>query len=117
MTLHLAALVLAAAPVEASAPAPALAPPQLAALRCGVVFAMGSKMQLARKPAAAAWPPLAIRGKEYFVRVFARLMDDTGASRDQLSALAGKEAAALEDDRTIVAAMPGCLGLLDAAGV
>lgn len=113
MTPVLAALVLVAAP----ATAPALAPPQSAALRCGVVFAMGSKMQRDGKPAAAAWPPLATRGKEYFVRVFARLMDDTGASRDQLSAMAGSEAAALQGDGAVVAAMPACLVLLDAAGV
>lgn len=113
MTLFLAAFVLAAAP----APAPVLAPPQSSALRCGVVFAMGSKMQRDGKPAAVAWPPLATRGKEYFVRVFARLMDDTGANRDQLSAMAGVEAAALQDDRAVAAAMPRCLALLDAAGV
>lgn len=113
MITVLAALALASAP----APAPALAPPQAAALRCGVVFALGTRMQADGKPAAAAWPALATRGREYFVRVFARLMDDIGASREQLTALAGAETSTLGDDAAVVAAMPACLALLDAAGV
>lgn len=111
MITILAALTLAAAP------APALTPPQSAALRCGVVFALGTRMQADGKPAAAAWPALATRGREYFVRVFARLMDDTRASRDQLTAMAGAETTALGSDAAVAAAMPGCLTLLDAAGM
>lgn len=110
-------LTLLAALTLAAAPGPSLTPPQAAALRCGVVFALGARMQADGKPAASAWPVLATRGREYFVRVFARLMDDTGASRDQLTALAGAESAALRGDATVVAAMPGCLTLLEAAGV
>jgi hypothetical protein len=107
----LAALTLAAAP------SPALAPPQAVALRCGVVFALGARMQADGKPAAAAWPVLATRGREYFVRVFARLMEDTAATRDQLVAMAGEEAASLQGDASVAAAMPACLPLLDAAGL
>lgn len=113
MLTLLAALTLAAAPT----PAPSLTPPQSAALRCGVVFALGARMQADGKPAASAWPALGTRGREYFVRVFARLMDDTGATRDQLTALAGRETAAVKDDAAVAAAMPACLALLDAAGV
>lgn len=109
----LAAVTLAAAP----APAPALTPPQAAALRCGVVFALGARMQQDGKSVARLWPPLGTRGREYFVRVLARLMDDTGASRDRLVAMAGDEAAELKDDAVVAAAVPGCLRLLDAAGV
>ncbi|HEU4820026.1 MAG TPA: hypothetical protein VFS87_02570 [Qipengyuania sp.] len=107
----LAALTLVAAP------SPALAPPQVAALRCGVVFALGARMQADGKPAAAAWPALATRGREYFVRVFVKLMDDMGASRDQLVAMAERETSALKGDAAVAAAMPACLPLLDAAGV
>ena len=111
----LAAVTLAAA--SAPAPAPALTQPQSTALRCGVVFALGARMQQDGKPAAAAWPALATRGREYFVRVYARLLDDTGASRDQLVAMSGAEADALKDDGAVAGAMPVCLQLLDAAGI
>lgn len=107
---------LLAAAALAAAPAPDLTPPQAAALRCGVVFALGSRMQADGKPVAAAWPALATRGREYFVRVFARLMDDTGASREQLTAMAGQETAALKGDAALASAMPACLALLDASG-
>lgn len=110
----LAAVTLAATP--ASAP-PVLTPPQSMALRCGVVFALGTRMQADRKPAAAGWPPLEARGKEYFVRMLARLIDDTRASRDTLSAMAAREAASYRDDAAVAAALPGCLPLLDAAGL
>ena len=108
-----AALTLVAAPAEAP---PALTPPQTAALRCGVVFALGARMQADRNPVAADWPPLGVRGKEYFVRVMAQLIDDTGASRDALAALAAREVPPLRDDYAIAAAMPACLALLDASG-
>ena len=109
LSLLAAALTLAAAPV--------LTPPQAQALRCGVVFALGARLQDDKSPLAAGWPPLGARGKEYFVRVTARLMDDTGADREVLTALAMREAPALSDPRALAAAVPGCLPLLDAAGL
>ena len=112
--LSLAAASAAAAPVAAP---PALTPPQAEALRCSVVFALGARMQAESAPQAAGWPPLGTRGKEYFVRVTARLMDDTGASRETLAALASREVAALQAEGAMAAAMPGCLVLLDAAGL
>ena len=95
---------------------PALNPPQAAALRCGVVFALGARLQADKSPLAAGWPPLGTRGKEYFVRVTARLMDETGASREVLSAMAMRQVPALSDPAATAAAMPGCLPLLDASG-
>ena len=112
MLTFLAALTLAAAP----AAEPVLTPPQAAALRCGIVFALGAKMQADKVPLAAGWPPLDTRGKEYFVRVTAKLMDDTGASREVLAAMAMRQVAALSDPRATAAAMPGCLPLLEASG-
>ena len=113
----LAAFTLAAVPPEANQPVgePTLTPPQAAALRCGVVFAIGARMQADRNPGAASWPPLATRGKEYFVRVLAQLIDDTGASRDILATMAAREVPALKDAPAIAAAMPACLALVDAA--
>lgn len=112
--------ILAALTLTAAAPAaaePVLTSPQAAALRCGVVFALGARLQEDKAPSAVGWPPLATRGKEYFVRVTARLMDDTGASREVLSAMAMRHVPALSDPRALADAMPGCLPLLDAAGL
>lgn len=111
MLTVLTAITLAAAPTE-----PVLTAPQAAALRCGIVFALGAKLQEGNSPLAAGWPPLATRGKEYFVRVTARLMDDTGASRETISAMAMHQVPALSDPAATAGAMPGCLPLLDASG-
>ena len=113
MLTLIAALTMAAAPAGAQ---PVLTPPQSAALRCGVVFALGAQMQADRNPVAAGWPPLAARGKDYFVRALAQLMDDTGASRETLAAMATREVPALKEERAITAAMPACLALLEASG-
>lgn len=108
----------ASGPAVAAQPAlPALTPPQAEALRCGVVFALGNRMQMDRKPAAAAWPPLAVKGREFFVRTSARIIDETGAARDSIGNLAAAQAAALKDDAAVAAAMPGCLVLLQASGI
>lgn len=124
MLIPIAALALASASVTAAQAAPAApaAAPQLtaaqaAALRCSVVFARGARMQADRDPAAAQWPVLAQRGREYFVRVLARLSDDTGATRETLAAMAAREAAAMQAPAAVAAAMPACLTLLDASGV
>lgn len=114
MLTLLAAITLTAAP---GTQPPALDPAQATALRCGAVFARGARMQADHRPAAAGWPPLATRGREYFVRVTARLMDDTGASRETIAALAAREAASLENDAAVAGAMPACLPLLGAAGL
>lgn len=112
MLTLLAAATLAAAP----AAEPVLTRPQAEALRCGVVFALGAKLQADKNPAANGWPSLGARGKEYFVRVTARLMDDTGASRDTLAAMAMRQIPALSDPVVLAAAVPGCLPLLEASG-
>lgn len=112
MLTALAAITLAAAP----AAEPVLTPPQAAALRCGVVFALGAKLQEEKLPLSLAWPPLGTRGKEYFVRVTAKLMDDTKASRETLSAMAMRQVPALGSPAALAEAMPGCLPLLDASG-
>lgn len=112
MLTLLAAVTLVAAP----AVEPALTPPQADALRCGVVFALGARLQADKAPVAARWPALGTRGKEYFVRVTARLMDDTRASRETLAAMAMRHVPGLSTPAAVAAAMPGCLPLLDASG-
>lgn len=113
----LAAQTASTAPVEQASSPPALSAPQAAALRCGVVFAMGAKMQAEGKPAAAGWPPLGTKGREYFVRTAARIMEETGADRAAIQALAAAQLASLKDDAAVAGAVPGCLVLLDAAGL
>ena len=76
----------------------------------------GARLQADGSPLAAGWPALGTRGKEYFVRVVARLMDDTKASRETLSAMAMRHVSTLSDPRATSAAMPECLPLLDASG-
>ncbi len=112
MLTVLATIALAAAP----ATAPVLTAPQAAALRCGVVFALAARLQADNSPLAAGWPPLGTRGKEYFVRVTAQLMDDTGASRETVSAMAMRQVPGLSEPAATAAAVPGCLPLLDASG-
>lgn len=96
---------------------PTLNPQQSTALRCGVVFALGARKQQDGDPVAARWPALEERGKEFFVRVTARLIDETGASRDALSAIAMREVPSLQTEGALAGAMTQCLPLLDAAGL
>jgi hypothetical protein len=47
----------------------------------------------------------------------AKLMDDTGLSRDEVSQLASDEAQRLLDEDQVDAVMPACLLMLEASGV
>jgi len=114
----LAALVLTMqAATPAPAPAPALSPQSQAALRCSAAFALVSYGQEAGDPEAGKWPQIDPRGREYFVRAMAQIMDETGIDRDTAAALAQHEAKKLLDDGQLDAVMPACLILLDASGV
>lgn len=126
MTPRLAplALLLLAAPAVAQAPSPAPAPapaplplsvPQATALKCSAAFALGAAAQA--RGEGGAWPALGERGREYFVRASARIMDDTGWSRDRVAGRLAEEARALRPPAALAAAMPPCLTLLDAAGL
>lgn len=111
-------LVLLAAPLLAQAPAPAPAPltlQQTSALKCSAAFALGAAAQA--RGEGRQWPALAARGREYFVRASARIMDETGWGRDLVAVRLGEEARALVAPGALAAAMPPCLLLLDASGV
>ncbi|MDE2596082.1 MAG: hypothetical protein KGL44_04295 [Sphingomonadales bacterium] len=114
---RLAPLALLFLPALAAAQAPVpdrLSGEQRLALHCGAVFAIA-----ARAPQAA--PGQAARGREFFVRTAARIMDETGMTREEI------RAAAMADAATTLAALPpeparapalarqidGCLPLLD----
>lgn len=108
---------LAAAPLAAQAAAPALTIEQRTALRCSAAFAITAQAQARGDAEALSLPPLATRGREFFVRFSARLMDDTGMTRDAVAALLTAEAQALAGGGELRQVMPACLLLLDAAGV
>lgn len=110
MTLFLP-LILAAA--TATQPQP-LEPADQLALRCSAAFAIVSAEQ--RGGAGTDWPPLGLRGREYFVQLGARLIDRYGYTRETLQQRIGGEVEALRTDRSALkASMPACLALLDAA--
>lgn len=112
MTLRLAVLplLLATTPL-AAAPRPLTAEEQMG-LTCAGAFALVAAGQARGDPAVAQYPPLAQRGREWFVRLAAQLMDDAGL--DQAGVRAAAEAAAAPLRRGGVGAvMPSCLKALD----
>ncbi len=113
------AVTLQAAPVAAPSPdtPPALSLEQRTALRCAAAFALGAEAQARGDAQAIALPPLAARGREYFVRLSARIMDDTGLPRDAIAAALKAEAEQLVRTGERHSAVPPCLVLLDAAGL
>ena len=91
--LGAALLALIAAPLGAQ-PAPPVPPklPELnadqkAALTCSAVFAIVASDQARGEAAALRFPPLKVRGREYFVRFGAKTIDQTGASREAVKIL------------------------------
>ncbi|HUQ14135.1 MAG TPA: hypothetical protein VM055_07660 [Novosphingobium sp.] len=115
----LAAQPLAAQPTPAP---PRLTPERQAALTCAAAFAIVASGQARGEQAALAFPSLAVRGREFFVRFGAATIDATGASREAVRAMLEgevarfqREAAAGGDpDATVAAVMPACLTRLDA---
>lgn len=115
------ALVLAAplAAQEGEAPLPELTIEQTSSLRCGVAFGLIAKGQAEGDERAAAYPAMEPRGREFFVRTMARLMDEHGLSREQVNKLAFRTTMELAgetlEERERM--MPACLLLLDASGL
>ena len=127
-----AALALQAAPATApssgdpSAPQSAITLDQLpiaqaAAARCAIAFATVSRWQKAGDPRGSAYPDVETgAGREFFVQVMAKLMDEAGLTRDNVVALAfdGVEDHDKPDGAERVAAlMPACQTMKSAAGL
>lgn len=122
-----ALLALVASPLGAQAAPPV--PPKLpelnaeqkAQLTCSAVFAIVASDQARGEEAALRFPPLKVRGREYFVRFGARTIDQTGASREAVKILLEGEverlqklAAALGDPQgTLSRTITPCLPRLD----
>jgi hypothetical protein len=117
------ALGLAAAPLAAQTEAepapPQLSAEQTAALHCSVTFGLVAGGQDRGEAWAMKFPPMEPRGKEFFVRTMAQLMDDLSMTRDQVGAMALADLQDITANGTDEAekAMPACLMLLDASGL
>ena len=112
-----AALSLQAAPAADPTPAPALSQENRALLRCAAAFAVVSNGQAGGDPGAQQWPALGTRGREFFVRAMAQLMDASGIDRAGITQLAGDEARALVAKDEIDKIMPSCLLMLETSGI
>ncbi|MDZ4139050.1 MAG: hypothetical protein U0975_07330 [Erythrobacter sp.] len=108
-----AALMLQAAPTQTTV----LSQENRALLRCAAAFAIVANGQAIGDPTAGQWPDLATRGREFFVRAMAQLMDQTGLDREGIAWLAGFEAKALRDSGETDRLMPSCLLMLESSGV
>ena len=121
--LALVATSLGAQPVPPVPPKlPELNAEQKAQLTCSAVFAIVASDQARGEEAALRFPPLKVRGREYFVRFGARTIDQTGTSREAIKLLLEGEverlqklAAALGDPQgTLARTITPCLPRLDA---
>jgi len=128
--LALATASLLVQPLAAQAPAtqvPAPAAPQVdadtaAGLRCAAAFAIVASEQRRGLPTALGFPPLAERGREYFVRVGARAMDRTKLSREAVRGLLEADVARLQEEAkasadpeaAVMNVMNPCLARLEA---
>ena len=117
------AILFAAPPAAAQDAQPTLEQTML--LRCSAALALAAGQQQAGDPIAATYPPLAQRGREYFVRASARLMDELHLTREQIEARvraeagAQQQAAAAAPDRKahLDSVLQPCLGALDSSGL
>lgn len=120
--------VLISAPLNAAEPGgqgtvPVVLAEQHEVLKCAAVFAVIASEQEAGSEIALAFPPMAWRGKEYFVQETAKVRSDAQLSNEALQTLLVAEAKALQDaatasgdpDATMTAAAAPCLSRLDAS--
>ncbi|MEL7739619.1 hypothetical protein AAG614_14640 [Citromicrobium bathyomarinum] len=103
-------------PSAAEALAP-LAADQQGAIRCSAAFALIAQRQQRGDETALAYPPMAERGREFFVRTGARLMDETGMTRQAVEARLRAQAGVILAEDSLDEIMPACLMLLDASGL
>lgn len=90
---------------------------QKTALRCAAAFAIVADGQSRGNAEAIKWPALGERGREFFVRVSAQLMDEAGFQRAQVAGLIQREAQDLRDTGETQQVMPSCLLLLETSGI
>jgi hypothetical protein len=110
-------IIAAALALQPAATPPALSQEDRALLRCAAAFAVVSNRQASGDTAAREWPALGTRGREFFVRAMAQLMDTSGFDRDGITALVSSEAKAMVAKGEVDRIMPTCLTMLEASGV
>jgi len=86
-------------------------------VRCSAAFALVAHRQALGEQWALAYPPLEQRGREFFVRASARVIDEAGIDRAQLAAALTTEAQGLGGAQAIGGVMPACLDALASAGL
>jgi len=96
-------------------------------LRCSAAFAMVARWQQGGRPEVQKYPPLEERGKEFFVRASAKVMDEAKLDRDAIEQALLAEAGSflpegqMSPERApevfarIDAIMPVCLSALEAS--
>ncbi|MCB2066843.1 MAG: hypothetical protein KDE15_09420 [Erythrobacter sp.] len=115
MIRTLLAMALAASPVATlaqDAAAPPLNLEQRMLLRCSAAFALVAGGQERGEAQALRWPAMGERGREFFVRAAAQVMDQAHLDRDQLAAALQAEADDITASGTLDQVMPPCLALL-----
>jgi hypothetical protein len=119
------ALAAPAAVQGEAASAPQLNSDQELLLRCSAVFGIIASDQARGIESARAYPPLAVRGREYFVRAGARLIDELGLTDEQVRAMVNQEVQTLQAQSAAAAdpaiyvdtIMQACLVSLEASGL
>ncbi|WP_271078792.1 hypothetical protein [Aurantiacibacter sp. MUD61] len=111
----IAPLAIAVSPLTATAQdnLPELSLEHRMLARCSAAFALVAEGQSNGNAAALRYPDIRESGSEFFVQAGARLMDEAGLSREQLTVLFSSEAQDLWDNDTLDDVMPACLALLD----
>lgn len=123
LTLALMGAALPASAQPADTGEEAALPPlnlqQQASLRCGVTFGLVAGGQERGEENALAYPPMEPRGREFFIRTTAQLMDEAGLTREQVQAMVMIQLEALDamGENAVAETMPACLSLLDASGL
>lgn len=88
-----------------------------AAMRCAAAFAVIAAYQDMDDPIARDWPEMEPRGREFFVRTSVRLIDETGASLEQIEALFSAEVRRLTKGDELEKVKPACLLMLNTSGL
>ena len=90
---------------------------QQGAIRCSAAFALIAERQRLGEEAALQYPPLGERGREFFVRASARVMDQSELDRPAIAAQLRRQAESIVAEGTLDEIMPPCLLLLEASGI
>jgi hypothetical protein len=124
ISLLLAAVPAVARDKQAADPAPAPSLEQAMMLRCSAAFAIVAGDQARGIAPAKAYPPLAERGKKFFVAASAQLMDEMHVDHDAVEAMLRDQVDQLQQGRAsaddpaayVDAVMQPCLEELVANG-